>query len=601
MTKENIMSNESVIEKLAALRESMRKHDLSAWIIPSSDAHNSEYAAEHWQGRSWISGFTGSAGTVVILKDKAACWIDGRYFIQGAQELQGSSIDMMKMGLPDSPTVTDWIVEQCAVGNRVGFDGKVMSHNFLAEFKAKSASKNIDVITNVDLLDEVWLDRPALPSSQIFALDIQYAGKSRAEKLNDVRAEMKSRHATHHIITTLDDIAWLYNYRATDIANSPVSLAWTLVSEDKAELFIDSKKVPTNIKTQLENDGVTLAEYTDMEKAIRALPNSASVCFDPEIVNCHFTSLIPSACKKIHCETITTLMKAIKNDVEIAHFDECHRKDGAAVVKFMKWLDENVPSGDVTELTGEARLQAFREEIDTFRGLSFPTIPGYAENGALMHYRCSESTSKTLGTDNFFLFDSGGLYWDGTTDITRTMNFGDLSDQQKTDYTLVLKGHINMSQAIFMKGCTGHQLDTLARQPMWKHSINYACGTGHGVGFYLNVHEGPQGASIRTHSASLVPGMNITNEPGIYREGQYGIRIENIMFVEEHTDNEFGTFYKLRPSTMCPINTRPIVREMLSNDETAWLNDYHAEVYKELCPYLTEAEQTWLKDNTQPI
>jgi len=577
----------------------MKEESLSAWIISSSDSHASEYVSDHWRGRAWISGFTGSAGTVVILEDKAGLWADGRYFIQAEAEIEGSGIDLFKFGLPDTILFEDWIVQELSENATVGYDGKVMSYDFLKTLKKKSKTKNILVRTDLDILNDIWSDRPSLPTENIFDHDVKYAGKSRAEKLKDIRAEMTKENASHHLITTLDDIAWLYNYRGNDIPCCPFTLAYTLIFQEGARLFIDTRKVPDSLREDFLKDNIEVCEYTAIDQALSDLKETSALLFDPKTVNGHFIELLSDEVLKIEGRTVTTMMKSLKNAVEQEHSKECHRKDGAAMVKFLKFLDENVPRGSVTEISASDMAEKYRSEIDTFKGLSFTTIPAYGPNAAMMHYSTSEETSCVIGEDNFFLVDSGGQYLDGTTDITRTMNYGPLNEQQRKDYTLVLRSHIALAKAKFMKGARGCQLDMLARGPVWDQAIDYACGTGHGVGYFLNVHEGPQSISTRFIDEEMRVGMNITNEPGIYRKDKWGIRIENIYFVKEFEVNEFGTFYEFDTVTVCPINIKPVIKEMMLSSEIEWLNDYHRYVYKQLCPYLDESEQAWLKENTK--
>ena len=591
----------NVVDKLKLLRAEMALENLDAWIIPSSDPHASEYVTDRWMGRKWISGFTGSAGTAVILKDKAGLWTDGRYHIQAEEELDGSNIKLFKEGLPETISLIDWIYEELSQGSHVGFDGEVLSGDFKKELDYKCKQKNIYIVNDKDILDRVWENRPAMADAKIFELPIEYAGKSRLEKLGEVREEMKLKGATHHFVSSLDDIAWLYNFRGQDTDTCPIALSYTLIGMEKAQLFIETKKVPDNLKLALENDNIQLVNYDNVDNAIANLAGNTKVLFDHNRVNSKLADLIPETCEKIDGISITTRLKAIKNNVEIKNFRECHIKDGAAVVRFLKWLDENVPSGQVNELSASKQLESYRREIDTFKSLSFTTIPGYGANGAMMHYASSEQSNCTIGQDNFFLVDSGGQYLDGTTDITRTMCYGKMTDAKKHDFTLVLKGHIQLSIARFMSGTRGIQLDMLARQPLWKHAINYGCGTGHGVGFFLNVHEGPHNISLRFIDEALKPGMCVTNEPGIYRVGQHGVRIENIMLVVDYEKSEFGTFYEFEQLTMCPIDTRPVLVDLLLPEEKEYLNNYHKEVYEKLSPILTESESNWLRQATRPV
>jgi Xaa-Pro aminopeptidase len=591
----------NVKQKITLIRKEMSSLGINAWIIPSSDPHASEYVTERWMGRKWISGFTGSAGTVVILGDKAGLWTDGRYYIQAQEELQDSGIALFKDGLSETPSIIEWLYSELSDGDKVGFDGEVFSYNFKNEAMSKFKQKSISVNSDNDILDRIWEDRPQMTNTEIFAHPLKYAGKSRLEKLAEVRAQMENKQVTHHFISSLDDIAWLYNFRGMDMDTCPVALSYTLISQDKAQLFIVPEKVPKELKESFNNDNIQLCNYSDVMTEIASIPVTAKILFDHKRVNSTLADLIPASCQKQDEVSITTPLKAIKNSVEIEHFRACHIKDGAAVVKFLIWLDEHVPTGKVTELDASAKLESYRREINTNKGLSFTTIPGYGANGAMMHYSSTEESNCLIGQDNFFLVDSGGQYFDGTTDITRTMSYGELSYEKKLDFTLVVKGHIQLAIARFMQGTRGVQLDMLARQPIWKHAINYACGTGHGVGFFLNVHEGPHSISLRFVDEALEPGMCVTNEPGIYRSGEHGIRIENIMLVVESEENEFGNFFAFEQLTMCPIQTNSLLIDIMTSDEKEYLNLYHEEVFSKLSQVLNEEELAWLSHATKAV
>ena len=588
-------------QRLATLRTTMTHHSLSAWLLPSADPHASEYTPEHWQGRTWASGFTGSAGTLVVLQDQAGLWTDGRYHIQAAAQLANSGIDLFKAGLPATPSIIDWLVATLPEGARIGFDGRVISHRFKKDLLAKCEAKHIELCGEHDLLNVAWPDRPGLPTDPIFELPLEFAGTSRPEKLAQLRADMKKRGVNTQLITTLDDIAWLYNFRGSDIPYCPIALAYALVTEDQAWLFINNNKVPTALKQAFEADGITLAGYGDIDQVLADLPATSHILFDPAKANSHLVSLLPSACRTEEGVLSSTHLKAQKNAVEIAQAKVCHQKDGAAVSQFLHWLELNVGQGDVSELSAAAKLQSLRENIDPFRGLSFNTIAGYGANGAMMHYAADEESNTTIGSDNFFLVDSGGQYWDGTTDITRTQSYGPLSEGQRRDYTLVVKAHIQLCLAKFLKGTRGVQLDMLARQPLWREAINFGCGTGHGVGSYLNVHEGPHNISTHFTDEPLLPGMLVTNEPGIYRSGEHGVRIENIMLVVEAEESEFGQFYQFEQLTLCPIDTKPLLLAMLLDEELDYLNKYHRQVFEGLSSQLDAAGVAWLKEKTKAV
>lgn len=592
-----VMNSKDRVEKL---RELMVKHQLDAYIIPSFDAHQGEYVAEHWKGREWLSGFTGSAGTVVITLNDAGLWTDGRYYIQADKQLENSGIRLFRMMDPGVPSYTEWLAEVLEEGSNVGFDGNVFSIDMVRSMEKDLKAKAILFKMNQDLIGELWEDRPEIPKGTIFSHDVNYAGKSRAEKLDEVRAEMKNQGANYYILTSLDDIAWLLNIRGADVPNNPVAIANVIVAEHTCYLFIDSCKVPTALKSELEGEGIALREYHEIETFLANLSGGDTVSLDTNKTNIRLYNAINSHVTKIESPNMTTNLKAIKNEVEIKNLKWCEIKDGLAMVKFIKWLKHVVDKEEVTEIAAEERLENFRREQEGFVGPSFDTIAGYQDHAAMMHYKANKETQYTLKNEGLFLIDSGGQYYDGTTDITRTIVLGSLTDEQKRDFTLVLKGFIALSSVKFLYGATGANLDVLARQPIWQYGLDYKCGTGHGVGFFLNVHEGPQ--SIRnTNHVPLEKGMIITNEPGIYLEGKYGIRIENMMSVVEDEKTEFGQFMKFEAVTYCPIDLAGINQDMLTESEKQWLNHYHQEVYTTLAPYLNEEEQVWLREETKAI
>ncbi len=587
-------------DRVKKLRELMVKHQLDAYIIPSFDAHQGEYVAEHWKGREWLSGFTGSAGTVVITLNDAGLWTDGRYYIQADKQLENSGIRLFRMMDPGVPSYTEWLAEVLEEGSNVGFDGNVFSIDMVRSMVKDLKAKAILFKMNQDLIGELWGDRPEIPKGTIFSHDVNYAGKSRSEKLDEVRAEMKNQGANYYILTSLDDIAWLLNIRGADVPNNPVAIANVIVAEHTCYLFIDSCKVPTALKSELEGEGIALREYHEIETFLANLSGGDTVSLDTNKTNIRLYNAINSHVTKIESPNMTTNLKAIKNEVEIKNLKWCEIKDGLAMVKFIKWLKHVVDKEEVTEIAAEERLENFRREQEGFVGPSFDTIAGYQDHAAMMHYKANKETQYTLKNEGLFLIDSGGQYYDGTTDITRTIVLGSLTDEQKRDFTLVLKGFIALSSVKFLYGATGANLDVLARQPIWQYGLDYKCGTGHGVGFFLNVHEGPQ--SIRhTNHVPLEKGMIITNEPGIYLEGKYGIRIENMMSVVEDEKTEFGQFMKFEAVTYCPIDLAGINQDMLTESEKQWLNHYHQEVFTTLAPYLNEEEQVWLREETKAI
>ncbi|WP_152395876.1 aminopeptidase P family protein [Paenibacillus guangzhouensis] len=588
-------------DRVSMLRQLMKENQMDAYIIPSFDAHQSEYVAEHWKGRQWISGFTGSAGTVVITLEDAGLWTDGRYYIQAEQQLEGSGIRLFRMMDPGVPFYTKWLADVLQEGSIVGFDGNVFSTNMVKKMEKDLKAKRIELKMNQDFIGDLWEDRPEIPKGSIFTHDVNYAGKSRVEKLNEVREEMKNIGANYYILTSLDDIAWLLNIRGSDVPNNPVVIANVIVAEHKCYLFIDSSKVPFLVRAELEAEGVELKANHEIQTFLGNLSSGDTIILDSNKTNISLYHAINSNTKKIEIPDITTNLKAIKNEVEINNLKWCEIKDGLAMVKFIKWLKNVVDKEEITEITAEERLEDFRRGQEGYVGPSFDTIAGYKEHAAMMHYKANKETQYTLKNEGLFLIDSGGQYYDGTTDITRTIVLGKLTDEQKRDFTLVLKGFIALSSVKYLYGATGSNLDVLARQPIWQYGLDYKCGTGHGVGFFLNVHEGPQSIRNNNNNVILEKGMIITNEPGIYLEGKYGIRIENMMLVAQDEKTEFGQFMKFEAITYCPIDLAGIHIDMLTESEKQWLNNYHQEVYTKLAPYLNEEESVWLREETREI
>lgn len=589
-----------VKERVKALRELMKKNKMDAYIIPSFDAHQSEYVADHYKCRQWISGFTGSAGTAVIEQDDAGLWADGRYFIQAAKQIEGSGIRLFKMAVPGVPTYPEWLSDTLKSGACVGFDGSVFSVDMVRNMEKAFKKKGITLKTDKDLIGEIWQDRPDMPQSNIFTLDVKYAGKSRTEKLNEVREEMKKNEANYYFLTSLDDIAWLLNIRGNDVPCNPVTISNVVVSYDKCYLFIDPAKVPLNVKSELEKDGVELKKYDEIESFLKGLKAEDSVMLDPEKVNKLWYDAI-GAKTKVECPNVTTMFKAIKNETEIKNLKECMVTDGVAMVKFLKWLKESVGKETVTEYSAAEKLDGIRMKNKLCVGPSFFTIAGYKANAAMMHYTATKNNTATLKKEAMLLVDSGGQYYNGTTDITRTIVLGKLTEEEKRDYTIVLKSHISLATTRFLYGSTGSDVDIMAREPVWRYGIDYKCGTGHGVGFFLNVHEGPQGMRQTPNDIKLVDGMDITNEPGIYTEGSHGIRTENMMLVVKDIKTEYGQFYKFETITLCPIDTAAVKVDMLTSDELNWLNSYNKNVYEKLSPYLTNDEKLWLAEETKAI
>lgn len=590
-----------VKDRVESLRQLMKQNKMDAYIVPSFDAHQSEYVAKHWRCREWISGFTGSAGTAVITQNDAGLWADGRYYIQAEKQLQGSGIRLFKMAAPGVPTYTEWLSDTLKEKNCVGFDGNVFSINMVRKMQKAFKAKEISLKIGQDLINQLWHDRPSIPKEPIFTFDVKYAGKLRTEKLNEVRDEMKKNGADYYLITSLDDIAWLLNIRGNDVPMNPVVTSNVIVAKDKCYLFIDPLKVQGDVKSELCSQNVEIRDYNETQKFLSSISGNSTIMLDPDKTNACLYNAINADVKKVELPNITTYLKGIKNEVEIKNLKQCEVNDGVAMVKFIKWLKESVGKEKITEISASDKLAGLRKEQDLFKDLSFTTIAGYKDHAAMMHYSATPQTDYTLQNEGFLLVDSGGQYLNGTTDITRTIALGKLTEDEKRDFTIVLKSHIALSSAKFLYGSIGSNIDILAREPVWKYGIDYKCGTGHGVGFYLNVHEGPQTLRQTNADAKFEKGMTITNEPGIYLEGKYGIRTENMMLVVEAEKTEFGQFMKFEPITYCPIDLDAINKDMLTKDEIEWLNNYHKTVYDKLSPHLNEEEKAWLKKETRAI
>ena len=591
----------TINHRLQLLREQMQMHQVDAYIIPSCDAHSSEYLTGYWQGRQWLSGFNGTAGTLVVTGQQAALWTDGRYVIQASQQLEGSDIGLFQTRLPDSVRIGHWLRDTLPSNAAIAVDGRGIAtteaRNIAADFGVTVDALRADL----DLLSPIWPDRPPLPDTPLFIHEDHYAGLSRLEKVARLRRQMQRQQCDWHLLTSLDDIAWLLNIRGSDVPFCPLVMAFCLVGPDSIRLFIDPAKVPPAEQAVLTAQGIALCDYPAIYQLADDLPEGAQVLVDPGKLNLALMQQLGRRATAVEGRNPTTDLKAVKNPVEIAHFHECLRRDGLVISKFGQWLDDQVPRGSVTELNAEQKLIALRSEYDTYRGDSFRTIAGYQAHGAMMHYGATEASNARVGTRGLFLVDSGGLFLNGTTDITRTYSFGDLSDRQREDYTLVLRGFIGLARARFRRGTRGTQLEVLARGPLWQEGLDYACGSGHGVGFFLNVHEGPQGFSQQMLDVPFEPGMILTNEPGIYRDGEHGVRIENMMLVVEDQTTEHGEFCRFEQLTLAPINLEPVLRDRLTYEEIDWLNDYHRRVRAALSPDLTGAELTWLETQTRPL
>lgn len=590
-----------IANRIQQLRDKMTSLGLDAYIIPSSDPHLSEYVAPRWEGRKWASGFTGSAGTLVLTRKESGLWTDGRYHIQAENQLQGSGIRLFKAGLEGVKSYPDWLADSLDEGNVVGLFGQLFSVSDIKKLEEKLARKGIKLNKEHDLLEGIWADRPDIPLNPVYSHDVVYAGKSTAEKINEIRREMNKKGVNYYLVPSLDDVAWLFNVRGSDVEYNPIVISYGLLSQDRAWLFIDPRKLNEEVKETLQNNGVTIEGYEQIRDRLAQLGEGDSILYDPRQTNYWLYDAINPKCKKVEDMSLCALAKAVKNTREIRGIRECHVRDGVAMVKFLYWLDQNLGKQEITELTVAEKLEYFRSQQKDFVGPSFATIAAYKDNAAMMHYQATEESHYVLEKEGMLLIDSGGQYLDGTTDITRTIILGPISDEERRDYTLTLKGNINLSRAKFLSGATGSNLDILARLPLWEYGIDYKCGTGHGVGYFLSVHEGPQRMSQVPNNIKLREGMVITNEPGVYREGKYGIRIENELLVVEDQKTESGQFLKFDVLTLCPIDLEGVDVQLLSLEEKHWLNGYHKLVYEKLSPYLTDEEREWLKQETRAI
>ena len=555
--------NNIIIERVEKLREYLRKNRLSAFIFPSTDPHQGEYVPEHWQTRQWISGFDGSAGTAVVTLPDAALWTDSRYFIAAAEQLEGTPFQLMKEGLPETPTIEEWICEQLTEGEMVGIDGDVFTTTEIEEMKAVFEKTGIKLRTDLDPAEELWIDRPPIPKNKVEIQPLEFAGESAESKIERVRQALREQKAEGILISKLDEIAWLLNMRGSDVHCNPVFVSYVLLTLDEVTLFIDSEKLDETAEIYLKSIGVSIRPY--------GKPAFESTASNP----------IPA-------------MKSVKNAAEIEGFKRAMVRDGVAMVKFLRWLESAINTGKETELSIDKKLTTLRAEQPLYRGLSFDTIAAYGPHGAIVHYEATPETDVLLEPKGLLLLDSGAQFQDGTTDITRTIALGPLTDEERLDYTLVLKGHIRLALSRFPDGISGTQIDAYARYAMWQHGINFGHGTGHGVGSYLCVHEGPHQIRHTWKPAPLHAGMTVTNEPGIYRQGKHGVRIENTMIIVEAGETEFGKFLRLESLTLCPIDLTPVIWDMMTPEEVAYLNDYHKKVYEKLSPYLDEEVREWL-------
>lgn len=588
--------------RLARLRELMKREHLSAFIFPSTDAHQSEYVADHWRGREWISGFNGSAGTAVVTMKSAALWTDSRYFLAAEEQLEGTEYQLMRLKMEGTPTIAEWLGKelQDVQSPEVGLDGMVNSYNYVKDLSYSLRKLGgITLRTNLDPLEQIWENRPSLPANPVEIQPLEYAGETLASKVARIRKSLRELHADGMLVSALDDIAWTLNLRGTDVHCNPVFVSYLLIESDKVSLFVDDNKLSPEVKQYLQDNQVSLYKYNKVEKCLESY-SEYNILLDGNETSYYLW-------KTVKCQEIVAAgspipaMKAVKNKAEIEGYRSAMLKDGVAMVKFLKWLKPAVEAGGQTEISIDEKLTSLRAEQKLFRDISFDTIAGYAQHGAIVHYEATPETDVVLKPEGLILIDSGAQYQDGTTDITRTIALGAVSEEMKHIYTLVLKAHIQLELVKFPDGASGTQLDAVGRECMWREGYNFLHGTGHGVGSYLCVHEGPHQIRMEWMPTPLRAGMTLTDEPGLYLAGKFGVRIENTVLISDYMSTEFGKFLQIEPLTLCPIDTTPIDVDMLLPEEIDWLNAYHHSVYEKLSPFLDEEEKIWLENATKPI
>ncbi len=594
----------NVPERISALRALMEDRGYDAYMVPTDDNHQSEYVGEHFKARAFITGFTGSAGTAVITKDAAGLWTDGRYFIQAEQQLSGNGVKLFKMGEPGVPTVEEFIADVLPEGGTLGFDGRVVAMGEGQALEAAAAKKNGKIDYSTDLIDKIWEDRPALSEEPAFALGIEYTGESTESKLKRIRKAMEEEGADIHIIAALDDVCWTTNLRGNDIEFFPLLLSYAVITKEDMKLYIDERKLTDEMKANLAKDNISLRPYNAVYEDVKELCADSAILVDPSRLNYALYNNLPKGAKVIEKVNPTVLMKAMKNDTEIKNIKSAHVKDGVAVTKFMHWLKKNVGKTEITEISAAEKLEEFRKEQEGYLWQSFEPICGSGEHAAIVHYAATPETNVPVVTDGLFLTDTGGGYMEGSTDITRTFAFGKITDRMAEDFTTVLLCNLRLARAVFMHGTCGYNLDILARMPAWERGINYNHGTGHGVGYLMNIHEAPSGFRIairEREKAVIEPGMVITDEPGIYIEGSHGIRTENELLVCEKEKTEYGQFLCFEPITYVPIDLDAVNPDMMTKEDKEQLNAYHAKVYELVSPHLNEEEKEWLKEYTRAI
>lgn len=591
-------------QRLEKLREVMRREHLSAFIFPSTDAHQSEYVADHWQGRAWISGFNGSAGTAVVTMRSAALWTDSRYFIAAEEQLRDTEFQLMKLKVEGTPTISDWIASELSQNEdecrEVGLDGMVNSYNdTMALISDLRKAGGITVRTNFDPLEQIWMNRPAIPENPVEIQSLNFAGETVDDKIQRIRKALREHHADGILVSALDDIAWTLNLRGADVHCNPVFVSYLLISSDQVSLFVNPKKISSEVKAYLDEHGISLFDYNQVEEGLESYADYNILLDGDETSFCLWKSV---KCQEIiAAKSPIPVMKAVKNATEIEGYHRAMLRDGVAMVKFLKWLKPAVEAGGQTEMSIDKKLTSLRAEQNLFRDISFDTIAGYQAHGAIVHYEATPETDAPLLPEGLILIDSGAQYQDGTTDITRTIALGPVTEEMKHIYTLVLKGHIQLELAKFPDGASGTQIDALSRECMWREGYNFLHGTGHGVGSYLNVHEGPHQIRMEWKPTPLRAGMTVTDEPGLYLKGKFGVRIENTLLIKDFIETTFGKFLQMESLTLCPIDTAPIDVDMLLLEEVEWLNAYHREVFEKLSPYLEDEEVGWLAEATKPL
>jgi Xaa-Pro aminopeptidase len=593
----------TINERVASLREVMKRENLGAFIFPSTDAHNSEYVADHWKGREWISGFDGSAGVAVVTMHGAALWTDSRYFLAAEKQLGGTEFQLMKLKMPGTPTLAEWIGSQLDGNSEVGVDGTVNSYSFVENLISDLRHEGgITVRLNLDPLKFIWKDRPSIPNNKVVIQPLEYTGEDTRSKITRIKSELHKIHCDGMLVSALDDIAWILNLRGTDVHCNPVFVSYLLIEESNATLFINKEKITGDVMEYLENQKISVQGYDDIAAYLKRKYFAYNIILDPDETNSYMVAQVDKEkTKVVFAKSPVPRMKAVKSAAEIKGFHDAMLRDGVAMVKFLKWLKPAVEAGGETEMSLDRKLTGLRAEQKLFKDISFDTIVGYEQHGAIVHYEATEETDIPVNPSGLVLIDSGAQYQDGTTDITRTIALGALTEEQKKVYTLVLKGHIQLELAKFPDGACGTQLDALAREAMWREGMNFLHGTGHGVGSYLCVHEGPHQIRMEYMSTPLHEGMTVTDEPGLYLAGKFGVRIENTLLIRKYLETEFGQFLQMEPLTLCPIDTLPIVKYMLSEEEKNWLNMYHKMVCDKLLPYLDDSEKRWLIDATKEI